>query len=43
MGKSRIAAELALEVHADGGQVRLGSCLEELGIPYEPFVQILEL
>ena len=29
MGKSRIAAELALEVHADGGQVRLGSCLEE--------------
>ena len=43
MGKSRIAAELALEVHADGGQVRLGSCLEELGIPYEPFIQILEL
>ena len=42
MGKSRIAAELALEVHADGGQVRLGSCLEELGIPYEPFVQILD-
>ncbi len=43
MGKSRIAAELALEVHADGGQVRLGSCLGDLGIPYEPFVQILEL
>ena len=41
MGKSRIAAELALEVHADGGQVRLGSCLGDLGIPYEPFVQIL--
>ncbi|MGE5212033.1 MAG: LuxR C-terminal-related transcriptional regulator, partial [Acidobacteriota bacterium] len=30
MGKSRIAAELALEVHADGGRVRLGSCLEDL-------------
>ena len=42
MGKSRIAAELALEVHADGGQVRLGSCLEAVGIPYEPFVQILD-
>lgn len=42
MGKSRIAAELAAEVHADGGQVRLGTCLAELGIPYEPFVQILD-
>jgi class 3 adenylate cyclase/DNA-binding CsgD family transcriptional regulator len=42
MGKSRIAAELALEVHAQGGQVRLGACLGELGIPYEPFVQILD-
>ena len=42
MGKSRIAAELAVEVHAGGGQVRLGSCLEELGIPYDPFVQIVD-
>ena len=42
MGKSCIAAELAREVHAEGAQVRLGSCLEELGIPYEPFVQILD-
>ena len=41
MGKSRITAEFALEVQQDGGQVRLGACFEDLGVPYEPFVQII--
>ena len=41
MGKSRLTAELAVEVQQDGGQVRLGSCFEDLGVPYEPFVQII--
>jgi len=42
IGKSRLVAELAAEVHADGGCVLLGSCYEEAYRPYEPFVQILE-
>ena len=42
IGKSRLVAELAAEVHADGGRVLLGSCYEDALRPYEPFVQVLE-
>jgi DNA-binding CsgD family transcriptional regulator len=41
IGKSRLTAELSLEVQQDGGGVQLGSCFQDLGIPYEPFVQIV--
>ena len=41
MGKSRLVAELAAEAQRDGGRVMLGSCFEDLGVPYEPFVQAL--
>jgi DNA-binding SARP family transcriptional activator/tetratricopeptide (TPR) repeat protein len=42
IGKSRLVAELAAEIHSDGGRVLLGSCFEDLGLPYEPFVQALK-
>ena len=42
IGKSRLVAELAVDVHADGGRVLLGSCYEEAYRPYEPFVQVLD-
>ncbi len=42
IGKSRLLAELAVDVHADGGRVLLGSCFEEAHRPYEPFAQLLD-
>jgi hypothetical protein len=42
IGKSRLLAELAVDVHADGGRVLLGPCFEEAHRPYEPFAQILD-
>lgn len=42
IGKSRLVAEFAADVHANGGRVLLGSCYEEAFRPYEPFVQVLE-
>ena len=42
IGKSRLVAELAADVHADGGRVLLGSCYEDASRPYDPFVQVLE-
>ena len=36
-GKSRLAAEIAQELHRSGATVLLGSCVAELGTPYEPF------
>ena len=41
IGKSRLIAEFAIEVQQDGGHVHLGSCFEDLGLPYEPFVQVI--
>ena len=41
MGKSRLAAELAVRVHAEGAQVLLGACVEEGHYPYEPFAQAI--
>jgi DNA-binding CsgD family transcriptional regulator/tetratricopeptide (TPR) repeat protein len=39
IGKTRLVAELAADVHASGAQVLLGSCFQDLRVPYEPFVQ----
>ena len=41
MGKSRLVAELAAEVHADGGRVLFGACFEDVEQPYGPFAQAI--
>jgi class 3 adenylate cyclase/DNA polymerase III delta prime subunit len=42
VGKTRTAAELARSAFAEGGVVLFGRCDEELGVPYQPFVEALE-
>ena len=37
IGKSRLVAEVARRVHADGAQVLHGSCFEDARSPYGPF------
>jgi predicted ATPase len=39
VGKSRLAAALAGEVGAGGAVVLAGRCDEDLGVPYQPFVE----
>ncbi len=41
IGKTRLATEMALAAHAEGATVLLGSCAEDLAVPYEPFVEAL--
>ncbi len=41
VGKTRLAAELASKVHEEGGMVLAGRCDEDLGVPYQPFVEAL--
>jgi tetratricopeptide (TPR) repeat protein len=41
VGKTRLAAEVARSVHEAGGAVLYGRCQEDLGVPYEPFVEAL--
>lgn len=41
MGKSRIVAELAAEIHNDGGRVLFGACHEDIAEPFGPFAQAL--
>jgi class 3 adenylate cyclase len=41
VGKTRLAAELARHVHEDGGVVLAGRCDEDMGVPYQPFVEAL--
>jgi class 3 adenylate cyclase len=41
IGKTRLAAELATAAHAEGAVVLVGRCDEDLGVPYQPFVQAL--
>ncbi|MET0459894.1 MAG: AAA family ATPase [Ilumatobacteraceae bacterium] len=41
MGKSRLVAEVAAEIHAGGGRVLLGACLEDVDEPFGPFVQAI--
>ncbi|MBV8993271.1 MAG: adenylate/guanylate cyclase domain-containing protein, partial [Pseudonocardiales bacterium] len=41
VGKTRLAAELARRVHDEGAMVLAGRCDEDLGVPYQPFVETL--
>jgi hypothetical protein len=41
VGKTRLAAELARGLYADGALVLAGRCDEDLGVPYQPFVEAL--
>jgi class 3 adenylate cyclase len=41
VGKTRLAAELAGQVHDQGVTVLAGRCDEDLGVPYQPFVEAL--
>ncbi|MCA1846044.1 MAG: AAA family ATPase, partial [Actinobacteria bacterium] len=41
VGKTRLGAELAIRVHEEGGVVLVGRCDEDLGVPYQPFVEAL--
>ncbi len=41
VGKTRLAAEVAQRVHEQGGVVLAGRCDEDLGVPYQPFVEAL--
>ncbi|MGQ0716101.1 MAG: ATP-binding protein [Pseudonocardiales bacterium] len=41
VGKSRLAAEFAREVHAGGTSVLFGRCDDGLAMPYQPFVEAL--
>lgn len=41
IGKTRLAGELARHVHARGATVLFGRCDDELGVPYQPFVEAL--
>jgi class 3 adenylate cyclase/tetratricopeptide (TPR) repeat protein len=41
VGKTRLSAELARTVHEEGATVLAGRCDEDLGVPYQPFVESL--
>ncbi|MFT5204525.1 MAG: class 3 adenylate cyclase [Candidatus Aldehydirespiratoraceae bacterium] len=41
IGKSRLMAELAREVHAEGSQILLGRCDEQVPAPYAPWIEAL--
>jgi len=42
IGKTRLAAEVAASIHDEGdGVVLAGRCDEDLGVPYQPFVEAL--
>ncbi len=42
VGKTRTAAELAHHSHAEGAAVLYGRCDEDLGAPYQPFLEALD-
>jgi predicted ATPase/class 3 adenylate cyclase len=39
VGKTRLSAQLALDAHGEGATVLYGRCDEDLGVPYQPWVQ----
>lgn len=41
VGKTRLAAELAVQVYEQGTTVLAGRCDEGLGVPFQPFVEAL--
>ncbi|WP_448006110.1 helix-turn-helix transcriptional regulator [Agromyces bauzanensis] len=42
-GKSRLVSEVCARLRASGAAVLVGSCIEELGAPFEPFDQPLRV
>ncbi|MCW2544516.1 MAG: hypothetical protein JWM40_2068 [Frankiales bacterium] len=42
IGKTRLAREIALAAHDQGAVVLYGRCEEDLGAPYQPFVEALD-
>ena len=42
IGKTRLAREVGLRAHEQGGTVLYGRCEEDLGAPYQPFVEALD-
>ncbi len=40
IGKSRLAAYAAHAAHGDGCAVAWGACSEDLGVPYEPWIEV---
>jgi tetratricopeptide (TPR) repeat protein len=41
VGKTRLSTHLAVEAHGEGATVLYGRCDEDLGVPYQPWVQAL--
>src|SRR5205823_10680953 len=41
VGKTRLSAELAWRLHDEGATVLAGRCDEDLGVPFQPFVEAL--
>jgi class 3 adenylate cyclase/tetratricopeptide (TPR) repeat protein len=41
VGKTRLSTHLALAAHGEGATVLFGRCDEDLGVPYQPWVQAL--
>jgi len=41
VGKTRLAGQLARMLHGEGSTVLAGRCDEDLGVPYQPFVEAL--
>jgi DNA-binding SARP family transcriptional activator len=39
IGKTRLVAQLAWDIHAAGGRVLYGRCDEEVEVPYQPFAE----
>jgi len=42
IGKTRLAAEVARHAHEAGAVVLFGRCDEDMGVPFQPFVEALE-
>jgi hypothetical protein len=42
IGKTRLAAEVARQAHDEGALVLYGRCDDELGVPFQPFVEALD-
>jgi class 3 adenylate cyclase/tetratricopeptide (TPR) repeat protein len=42
VGKTRLSSHFALTMHGEGARVLYGRCDEDLGVPYQPWVQALD-
>lgn len=41
IGKTRLVSEIAVRAHDEGATVLFGRCHENLGVAYEPFIEVL--